>query len=135
MIASLLKNLDSPPGHFAVGMVCAMVLWLPVVAFRPRWWLYTPLVMTLGGLWAEGPDLPLLFKYYPSLIGGTPRGEGLSNTLHGKWADVFFFHGTIDRSGDGGMLKGWALTIGLYAAWSAVLIGYALLLRRRMAAE
>jgi hypothetical protein len=111
-----MHNWDSPQMHFAVGMVCAGALWLLVLLARPAWWVYLPLVMTAGGLWAEGPDLPLLFKYYPSLGLGLVRGQHLSETLHGRWANLFFFHGWIDRSGDGGALRGWVIATVLYNA-------------------
>lgn len=117
---SWFRNMDSPPMHFAVGMVCGGALWMLVVLIRPRWWVYTPIAMTLGGLWAEGPDLPLLFHYYPSLSPDWVRGNGWSEALHGKWANLFFFHGWIDTSGEGSMVRGWALTIALYGGWCAV---------------
>jgi hypothetical protein len=123
--------MDAPPMHFAVGMICGGLLWLPVLLVRPRWWIYMPLVMTAGGLWAEGPDLPLIPIEYPSIPGSSLlRGHGWSDTLHGEWANLFFFHGWIDRGGEGGMLKGWVITIALYAGWIVVLIGYIFRLRR-----
>jgi len=120
-----LRNLDSPPMHFAVGMLCAGASWLLVVVFRPRWWVYGPLAMTIGGLWAEGPDLPLLFAYYPSLPGSRwISGQRWSDALHKDWANLFFFHGWIDKSGDGGTTRGMAITIALYTVWIVVLVAY-----------
>lgn len=134
IVSSLFQNMDAPPMHFAVGMICAGILWLPVLLVRPDWWIYMPLVMTAGGVWAEGPDLPLIAAEYPSLPGSTLiRGQDWSDALHGKWANLFFFHGWIDRGGDGGMLRGWAITLALYAAWIVVLIGYIVRLRRHVA--
>ena len=130
-MAALFHNMNSPQMHFAVGMICSGALWLLVLVVRPGWWHYMPLVMTAGGVWAEGPDLLLLFKYYPSIHLGLIDGEPLSETLHGKWANLFFFHGWIDQSGDGDAVRGWVISVVLYTFWIAVLIAYVARLRRR----
>lgn len=131
----LIHNMDSLQMHFAVGMLGAGLIWLLVLLVRPAWWLYMPLVMTGGGLWAEGPDLPLLFKYYPSVPGSRwLGGQGLSEALHnGGWANVFFFHGWIDQSGDGGAVRGWVIALVLYVVWIAILLVYAHWLRGQAA--
>ncbi|MBE3123385.1 MAG: hypothetical protein IMZ65_01105 [Planctomycetes bacterium] len=99
---------------------------------RPRWWLYMPLVMTAGGIWAEGPDIPLLAKYYPSLPGvHRVRGQARSESLHGEGADLFFFHGSIDRSGNGGSTRGCAIAVGLYNAWLCLFVAREWMRRRR----
>ena len=122
---SWMQNLDSPPIHFAVGMLCSGVLWVFVLLFWPRLWIYWPLVMTAGGIWAEGPDLPLLTKFYPSLrLGHWISGAAWSRALHEGWPNLFFFHGWIDRSGDGGAGWGWAITVAIYAGWIAILVAY-----------
>jgi hypothetical protein len=130
----LIHNMDSPQMHFAVGMLCAGLIWLLVLLVRPAWWLYMPLVMTGGGLWAEGPDLPLLFHYYPSLrVAGWIRGNGWSESLHAWWPNLFFFHGWIDQSGDGGAVRGWVIALVLYVVWIAILLVYAHWLRGQAA--
>lgn len=129
---SWLHNADSPPMHFAVGMLCAGAIWMVVLLVRPRWWLYMPLAMTAGGIWAEGPDIPLLAKYYPSLPGvHRVRGQARSESLHGEGADLFFFHGSIDRSGNGGSTRGCAIAVGLYNAWLCLFVAREWMRRRR----
>ncbi|MBL7140966.1 MAG: hypothetical protein ISS74_08660 [Planctomycetes bacterium] len=130
-MAAWFHNIDSPPMHFAVGMLCSGALWLCVLLVRPRWWLVMPLVMTAGGIWAEGPDIPMAAKYYPS-IPGTQwiSDQALSTTLHGEWANLFFFHGWLDRSGAGGADRGMAVIIAVYVFWTLVLTVYAHRLRR-----
>jgi len=127
-----LQHMDSPQMHFAVGMLCAGAIWLVVISLRPRWWLYMPLVMTAGGIWAEGPDIPLMAKYYPNLPGvHRMQDDALSETLHTQRPNVFFFHGWIDRSGTGGSDRGWAVVLGLYNAWLCVFVAREWLRRRR----
>ena len=129
---SWLHNADSPAMHFAVGMLCAGAIWMVVLLVRPRWWLYMPLVMTAGGLWAEGPDIPLLAKEFPNLPGvHWLGGKALSESLHNEGADLFFFHGTIDRSGNGGSVRGWAVGVGLYNAWLCLFVAREWARRRR----
>jgi hypothetical protein len=125
------QNLDSPPMHFAVGMLCSGVLWLVLLLLWPRLWIYWPLVMTAGGVWAQGPDVPLLAKFYPGVFAHRGLGgQSLSETLHdGWWANLFFFHGWIDQSGDGGAVRGWAIAVALYTISVGALVIYAHWLR------
>jgi len=132
-MAAWFHDMDSPPMHFAVGMLCSGVLWLLVLMLRPRWWLAMPLVMTAGGIWAEGPDIPMAAKYYPSLPGAKwISDQAFSTTLHGDWANLFFFHGWIDQSGTGGFDRGMAIIIAIYVFWIVVLTAYVRPLRRRV---
>ena len=135
-MADWFHQMDSPPMHFAVGMLCTGAIWLLVLPFRPRWWLYMPLVMTAGGIWAEGPDLPLAAKYYPSVPGaGWISSQHLSEVLHGEWANLFFFHGWIDQSGNGGSERGWAIALSLYNLWLLVFVAREWARRRRQRLE
>jgi hypothetical protein len=122
-VSGWFSRMDSPPMHFAVGMVCGGAIWLLVCLVRRRWWVYGPLAMTLGGIWAEGPDVPQLAAMYPSIPGARwISNQHLSTKLHGDWANVFFFHGWIDRTETGGYDRGFAIAVALYLAWSVALI-------------
>ncbi|MEM9020891.1 MAG: hypothetical protein AAGC44_10040 [Planctomycetota bacterium] len=84
--------------HFAVGMAGGGALALAGCALLRRGWRFTPLAMTLGGLWAIAPDLPRLFtEDLPSLpfaawLGAKPLQHWLNT--HGNW---FFFHRLLDE--------------------------------------
>ena len=47
--------------HFAVGMAGGAAIGAALCLTRRGGWRYLPVAMTLGGLWALGPDLPRLF--------------------------------------------------------------------------
>jgi hypothetical protein len=126
-----MQNIDSPSIHFAVGMVCGGAIWLLVLLVRPRWWLYMPLAMMVGGLWAEGPDLPGIFKEFPSLaVADWIHGRQWREAMHAGWPNVFFFHGLIDKTGTGGGTYGFAIAATLYTAWIIILVAYIRRLRR-----
>jgi len=126
-----MQNIDSPAMHFAVGMVCGGTLWLLVLLVRPRWWLYMPLAMTAGGVWAEGPDLPAVVREFLSLLATSwTHGREWREAMHAGCPNVFFFHGLIDKTGTGGGTHGFAIAATLYTAWIIILIAYIRRLRR-----
>ncbi|MCX5660234.1 MAG: hypothetical protein NTW19_11000 [Planctomycetota bacterium] len=83
--------------HFAVGMACAGGITAVGCAIPRRGWRWIPAAMTLGGLWANVPDMPRLFRQdFPGLhLASTLGSLDLEHFLH-RWGDLFFFHATLD---------------------------------------
>ena len=71
-------------GHFAFGVICTALLFAVVV---PQL-LYSPTLLLLGGVWAMIPD-----SHWVLLIGATTM-SALHNSI---WANIFWFHGILDR--------------------------------------
>lgn len=118
----MLSNLDSPSSHFAVGMICSGLLMIPVLVYRFRYWVYVPIVQTLGGMFAEVPDYPKGLQYFPSL--GVHRlidTGALYETLH-TWGNLFFFHSAIDSSGRGNFLQGFVVAVVIYNFWLFIFV-------------
>lgn len=101
--------------HFAVGMVGGGALALTGCAILRGGWRYSPLAMTLGGLWAIVPDLPRLFKEdfpnlpFASTLGGRPLQQWLDQ--HGNWC---FFHKALDGQPHEYALHGLVIILLLY---------------------
>ena len=73
-----------PQVHFVVGMGAASLLGLPMLAWRRRWLLWLPLLMTLCGGLALVPD-------------AVTRGLGGGIHAHAPAANAFFLHSLLDR--------------------------------------
>lgn len=130
----MLSNLDSPSTHFAVGMICSGLLMLPLLFFRFRYWIYLPVVQTLGGVFAEVPDFPRVIGAFPSLgLHHIVDADALYRLLHTRIGDLFFFHRSIDVSGEGNFLQGMTVVICIYNFWIFVFVGKEILQRRRAA--
>ena len=105
--------------HFGVGMACSGAAAIAVVALRRRGWRWIAPVMTLGGVWALGPDLPrLLREDFPSL----PFSHLFMDMRIERWllsfGDLFFFHRTLDSQGRDYAQHGLVLILLCYnAAW------------------
>ena len=84
--------------HFAVGMACGGALTVGFILARRgkgAGWLMP--AMTLGGLWACAPDLPRIWRDYPSLpLSARLGSHSLEEQLH-RFGDLFFFHRMLDR--------------------------------------
>ena len=118
----MLENLDSPSMHFALGMLGTFVLCLPLLALRPRWWPLLPLAQTVGGAFALAPDWVHVFGYYPSLPFADSVDLGaVKSRLHGPLGNLFFFHSTIDTTGEGSFLRGFIITVAQYNLWLLIL--------------
>ncbi|MEM9294767.1 MAG: hypothetical protein AAGA57_03110 [Planctomycetota bacterium] len=106
--------------HFAVGMACGAGLGSIAFVTLRRGWRYLPIPMTLGGVWALGPDLPRLFREdFPSApFADTLSAKHLREWLH-RNADWFFFHGRLDEQPREYALHGMVAIVALYlAAWA-----------------
>lgn len=68
--------------------------------------------MTLGGIWAIVPDLPRMFRWYPSIPGSNNLGDVSLESL--LLSDIFFFHKSLDAQPEEYTLLGFAIVIGLY---------------------
>ncbi|MEM6756367.1 MAG: hypothetical protein AAF586_04305 [Planctomycetota bacterium] len=104
--------------HFAVGMVGGAAVTAGVACFWRRGLAYTPLGMTLGGLWAIVPDTPRLIRVdYPSLR-ALPGAEWFGSKTTEAWlhqiGDLFFMHRAIDHYLTDHALAGFFAVIGLY---------------------
>lgn len=113
--------------HFAVGMAGGAVIAAGAALVLRRGWRYTPLAMTLGGVWAIIPDTPRLVRIdFPSLRGVpglTAFGDKATEAwLHGI-GDVFFFHRTLDRNAPDLALAGVFGMASLYTVGLVVLLG------------
>lgn len=114
--------------HFAVGMVGGGGLALLGCAVLRRGWRYTPLAMTLGGIWAVVPDLPRLFtEDFPSLpfaaiLGGKPLEHWLDT--QGNW---FFMHRMLDEQPKEFALHG---LLGILLLYNLAIVGQLISSRR-----
>ncbi|MEM7680730.1 MAG: hypothetical protein AAF288_02125 [Planctomycetota bacterium] len=87
-------------------------------------WRYLPVPMTLGGIWAMGPDLPRLFREdFPN----APFAQTLASKPLREWlaqhADWFFFHGRLDAQPREYALHGLFTVVALYLlAWGITLL-------------
>lgn len=84
--------------HFAIGMAGTGAAASVGAFFLRRGWRWIPLLMTAGGVWACGPDLPRLFREdFPS----APFAQTLSAKPLQLWlqnnGDLFFFHRILDE--------------------------------------
>jgi hypothetical protein len=101
--------------HFAVGMCGgAAAMAFPCLILR-RGWRHIPLAMTLGGIWANIPDSPRLWRVdFP----GLPFAETLGSMDLETWlhsiGDLFFFHQSLDAQPKEFALLGLVTIIGLY---------------------
>ncbi len=101
--------------HFAVGMACGGAAATAVCLTLKRGWRWTPLAMTLGGIWAIVPDLPRVFREdFPSLPFAVTLGQRkLEQSLH-DIGDIFFFHRALDAQPHEYALHGLAIILVLY---------------------
>lgn len=113
--------------HFATGMLgtaaitTAATLCLPVLRRcifrkdRNHLPLLLTSTMTLGGIFACGPDLPRLFREdFPSLpFAATLGNKDFERYLH-SMGDLFFFHASLDAQPKEYALHGVILIITLY---------------------
>lgn len=112
--------------HFAVGMACSGAVTTAVCLFRRRGWHWLAPVMTLGGIWAMGPDLPRLFREdFPSLPFASVLGQSHNERWLMQFGNLFFFHGMMDAQPKEYALHGLFAIILLYnlAALPAILSG------------
>ncbi|MEM0913434.1 MAG: hypothetical protein AAGK09_02375 [Planctomycetota bacterium] len=123
--------------HFAVGMVGGAAVTATVACFWRRGLVYTPLGMTLGGLWAIVPDTPRLARVdFPSLR-ALPGVEAFASKSTEDWlhriGDLFFLHRTIDERLADHALAGLFMTVAMYTLAIAGLTALIALQRRRIA--
>ena len=108
--------------HFAVGMACGGALSGVACLIVRRGWRGVPIAMTLGGVWANVPDMPRLWRVdFPWLPGGRLGSLELERFLH-EWGDLFFFHHTMDLRMRGNALLGLALLLVMYNAVAIALL-------------
>jgi len=107
--------------HFAVGMAGGAAVSCAVCLVTRKGWRFTPIAMTLGGLWALVPDLPRLWREdFPWLpFAATLGGKDLERSLHAI-GDVFFFHRQLDAQPHEYALHG---VIGMILLYNAAIAG------------
>ena len=83
--------------HFAVGMAGAGAIGFAGCAISRKGWRWLPAVMTLGGMWANIPDMPRFWREdFPWLPFHETLGQrSLETWLHER-GDLFFFHHWLD---------------------------------------
>lgn len=123
--------------HFAVGMVGGAAVTAGVACFYRRGLAYTPLGMTLGGIWAILPDTPRLVRVdFPSLR-ALPGAEAFGSKATEAWlhqiGDVFFLHRAIDEHLTDNALAGFFAVVALYTIGIAGLVARVAWQRVRMA--
>jgi len=101
--------------HFAVGMCGGAAVMAVHCLIRGRGWRHLPLAMTLGGIWANVPDMPRLWRVdFPGLpFAGTLGSMDLEHWLH-SIGNLFFMHRALDAQPKEFALLGLAGIIGLY---------------------
>lgn len=102
--------------HFALGMACggAIGAMICLTRRRPRSWRPVGLGMTLGGFWACVPDMPRIWRDYPSLPGSAILGSHDTESLLHRAGDLFFFHRTLDAQPHEYAVAGFAAVVLLY---------------------
>jgi len=101
--------------HFATGMACGGVLAAGMAVIRGRGWKWTAPIMTLGGIWGMGPDLPRIFREdFPSLPFATMLGSPKLEAWLFQYGNFFAFHKQLDMQPHEFALHGLALIILLF---------------------
>ena len=77
----------------------------------------TPIVQIFGGVWAVIPDLPIAINAYPSLGLNRLFDTAEAYQAFSTYGDIFFFHSSIDRSGEGKFLEGFAVCAAIFCSW------------------
>ncbi len=103
--------------HFGVGMACAGTAMAGFSLLTGRGWRWLPAAMTLGGVWALGPDIPgMVREQLPSFpLASILGSRQLELWLH-RIGDLFFFHRALDAQPHERALHGLILILALYNA-------------------
>jgi hypothetical protein len=103
--------------HFGVGMACAGAAAAGFSLVTGRGWRWLPAAMTLGGVWALGPDIPgMVREQLPSFpLSSILGSRQLELWLH-RIGDLFFFHRALDAQPHERALHGLILILALYNA-------------------
>ena len=105
--------------HFAVGMCGGAALTMVPCLIRRKGFGLIPLGMTLGGVWANVPDMPRFWRVdFPGLPFASTLGSmDLEKYLH-SIGNLFFFHRALDSQPKEFALHGLFIIIILYNfAW------------------
>lgn len=114
--------------HFAVGMAGAGGLSLLGCTILGRGWRWTPVAMTLGGIWAIVPDLPRLFvEDFPNLPFASVFGSKSLQVWLNEQGNWFFLHRVLDEQPRELALHG---LFGILVMYNLAIAGLLLLSRR-----
>ncbi|MCC6581200.1 MAG: hypothetical protein IT440_12250 [Phycisphaeraceae bacterium] len=103
--------------HFGVGMAGGAMLFGAGCLFARKGWRWLPLAMTLGGIWANIPDMPRLFRVdFPFLnLTSTLGSMAFERSLH-RWGNIFFGHKALDIQPHDYAIHGLIIVLILYNA-------------------